>query len=107
PASSRMNGHCTTRHSCPTRRSSALLAVHGEEPVDVHAGRQVEPRRLEHRRPEQAVEVGDVATDEVMNLGRRVPPPVVELFAGARSEEHTSELQSREDLVCRLLLDKK
>src|SRR5438874_9228267 len=25
----------------------------------------------------------------------------------ARSEEHTSELQSRRDLVCRLLLDKK
>src|SRR2546428_10212079 len=30
-------------------------------------------------------------------------------FAGppARSEEHTSELQSRSDLVCRLLLEKK
>src|SRR5438105_11974382 len=26
---------------------------------------------------------------------------------GARSEEHTSELQSRVDLVCRLLLEKK
>src|SRR5206468_11709081 len=25
-------------------------------------------------------------------------------FGGARSEEHTSELQSRSDLVCRLLL---
>src|SRR5690606_41362038 len=29
-----------------------------------------------------------------------------ELLAG-RSEEHTSELQSRENLVCRLLLEKK
>src|SRR5215207_11745566 len=28
-------------------------------------------------------------------------------FAGIRSEEHTSELQSRVDLVCRLLLEKK
>src|SRR5690606_42153335 len=28
-------------------------------------------------------------------------------FPGARSEEHTSELQSRENLVCRLLLEKK
>src|SRR5699024_11633026 len=28
-------------------------------------------------------------------------------FAGLRSEEHTSELQSRFDLVCRLLLEKK
>src|SRR5690349_22389829 len=29
------------------------------------------------------------------------------VFKGARSEEHTSELQSRRDLVCRLLLEKK
>src|SRR2546421_5989898 len=29
------------------------------------------------------------------------------LPAGLRSEEHTSELQSRSDLVCRLLLEKK
>src|SRR5437588_9119292 len=28
-------------------------------------------------------------------------------FADARSEEHTSELQSHSDLVCRLLLEKK
>src|SRR6266496_4761088 len=32
---------------------------------------------------------------------RRSHPP------GRRSEEHTSELQSRRDLVCRLLLEKK
>src|SRR3712207_7844302 len=30
-----------------------------------------------------------------------------ELCAAARSEEHTSELQSRQYLVCRLLLEKK
>src|SRR5438874_10765295 len=29
------------------------------------------------------------------------------LLFGVRSEEHTSELQSRRDLVCRLLLEKK
>src|SRR5690606_40512210 len=29
------------------------------------------------------------------------------VFAIVRSEEHTSELQSRENLVCRLLLEKK
>src|SRR2546421_7540464 len=28
-------------------------------------------------------------------------------FFAARSEEHTSELQSRSDIVCRLLLEKK
>src|SRR5207249_7459105 len=32
---------------------------------------------------------------------------VDEPVAGMRSEEHTSELQSRFDLVCRLLLEKK
>src|SRR5207247_3265138 len=32
---------------------------------------------------------------------------VVDNAAGTRSEEHTSELQSRVDLVCRLLLEKK
>src|SRR3712207_7785924 len=30
-----------------------------------------------------------------------------EVLAGSRSEEHTSELQSRQYLVCRLLLEKK
>src|SRR5690606_40871355 len=30
-----------------------------------------------------------------------------DLFPAGRSEEHTSELQSRENLVCRLLLEKK
>src|SRR5690606_41867658 len=29
------------------------------------------------------------------------------VMTGIRSEEHTSELQSRENLVCRLLLEKK
>src|SRR5207247_10118627 len=33
--------------------------------------------------------------------------PKWELLALLRSEEHTSELQSRVDLVCRLLLEKK
>src|SRR5690554_7757990 len=32
---------------------------------------------------------------------------IASLGAGARSEEHTSELQSRPHLVCRLLLEKK
>src|SRR5215469_18093550 len=31
----------------------------------------------------------------------------LELLGPTRSEEHTSELQSRRDLVCRLLLEKK
>src|SRR2546427_2221517 len=37
-------------------------------------------------------------------LGRRGEDPT---YAGQRSEEHTSELQSQSNLVCRLLLEKK
>src|SRR5690349_22130800 len=32
---------------------------------------------------------------------------ILSIIAFVRSEEHTSELQSRRDLVCRLLLEKK
>src|SRR3712207_7996857 len=37
----------------------------------------------------------------------RAPPCATGCSAGGRSEEHTSELQSRQYLVCRLLLEKK
>src|SRR5690606_41113492 len=41
--------------------------------------------------------------------GNNHPNPIVHItrFVQLRSEEHTSELQSRENLVCRLLLEKK
>src|SRR3712207_7310398 len=39
--------------------------------------------------------------------GRRLRSPLVLLPVVLRSEEHTSELQSRQYLVCRLLLEKK
>src|SRR5699024_11223765 len=43
-----------------------------------------------------------------VRVGRRVRNrPVVGARRRLRSEEHTSELQSRFDLVCRLLLEKK
>src|SRR3712207_8812884 len=37
----------------------------------------------------------------------RAPVPVLRVDSRPRSEEHTSELQSRQYLVCRLLLEKK
>src|SRR5260221_10533221 len=37
----------------------------------------------------------------------RIPGLDAGLVSGARSEEHTSELQSHSDIVCRLLLEKK
>src|SRR3712207_8146049 len=52
-------------------------------------------RRLEH----EALGSGDAAPD--------VAPGERHVGAHARSEEHTSELQSRQYLVCRLLLEKK
>src|SRR3712207_7821294 len=58
-----------------------------------------------------------VAIDEVGVAGVRLPirvrgrsgaqPTVAEIGMTVRSEEHTSELQSRQYLVCRLLLEKK
>src|SRR5690606_40371153 len=60
----------------------------------LHAARQLPgqpaPERAEPRKLVQTVEPG-------RQLAARHP----------RSEEHTSELQSRENLVCRLLLEKK
>src|SRR5437588_7753690 len=40
-------------------------------------------------------------------LGQRTQPVCHSARPAARSEEHTSELQSHSDLVCRLLLEKK
>src|SRR2546430_7421200 len=42
--------------------------------------------------------------DEIV---RRLVPPRERMGGAARSEEHTSELQSQSNLVCRLLLEKK
>src|SRR2546421_7132375 len=41
------------------------------------------------------------------SLSRQLLPPLRGRWVLERSEEHTSELQSRSDLVCRLLLEKK
>src|SRR3712207_8622381 len=59
-------------------------------------------RRDRHVAPAQA----DAPSLPVLVPGR-VLQPVVEIRGDARSEEHTSELQSRQYLVCRLLLEKK
>src|SRR3712207_7600102 len=53
------------------------------EPAELAVGRRQEPRRVD-------------GTPQRRTGGRR-----------SRSEEHTSELQSRQYLVCRLLLEKK
>src|SRR5438552_5720042 len=51
---------------------------------------------------------GSRGTDAARRPGDEGPlPPEALLKAGRRSEEHTSELQSPDHLVCRLLLEKK
>src|SRR5206468_12513539 len=58
-----------------------------------------------YRRRDQRVDVDhhERAVADRLRVERQVMADV----AGRRSEEHTSELQSRSDLVCRLLLEKK
>src|SRR5690606_41030670 len=92
-------------HSFPTRRSSDLA----QRAIGIH-------RDFQHQPAFQAALpqfLGVVAVADALHS----PTPVIEVggvdhLAGVhrdqlRSEEHTSELQSRENLVCRLLLEKK
>src|SRR5207249_11545965 len=89
-------------HSFPTRRSSDLgLPLIGDpDGGDVCGGQSRLAERfgrcVQLRGPDLRGVVLD-PTRRGKNLGH----------AAARSEEHTSELQSRFDLVCRLLLEKK
>src|SRR5690349_24006381 len=53
-----------------------------------------------------AEHVGDHLVAEPLSL-QLVNEVDEDLIHSVRSEEHTSELQSRRDLVCRLLLEKK
>src|SRR2546430_7508089 len=44
---------------------------------------------------------------QLLDVAREYADFPITLEAGVRSEEHTSELQSQSNLVCRLLLEKK
>src|SRR3712207_8210523 len=44
---------------------------------------------------------------QILTLCEYLSATALQFHAGYRSEEHTSELQSRQYLVCRLLLEKK
>src|SRR5437773_9631612 len=75
-------------HSFPTRRSSDL-----SERVKEYREKLVEA----------AAETDDDLLNRYLEEGSLGEPEMLR----ARSEEHTSELQSHHDLVCRLLLEKK
>src|SRR5690606_42100082 len=80
------------RHSFPTRRSSDLGS----------GGKTTVKTMLAHILNECGAVL---ATKGSLNNHIGVPLTLLELQV--RSEEHTSELQSRENLVCRLLLENK
>src|SRR3712207_7409814 len=81
-------------------RSLHQAGVHREEPEHDAAPRQ---------RLHEGAEVdrdGDARADRGERAAR-VPPGRQAALPQGRSEEHTSELQSRQYLVCRLLLETK
>src|SRR5690606_42018787 len=77
-------------------RSGPARAVRGERPAAARGrrGRAAAP----HQRAAPALRRHHARSDQHLHRHHGV---------GGRSEEHTSELQSRENLVCRLLLEKK
>src|SRR5207248_7962332 len=93
-------------HSFPTRRSSDLIAEARLDPHIAfgHVGQQ-DAFLFKRALPDKTMSEFDAFRQARMlgiagqkNEGR---------FLFTRSEEHTSELQSPYDLVCRLLLEKK
>src|SRR5690606_41703346 len=95
-------GVATDIHSFPTRRSSDLIGFFVNTlAVRVDLSGPPSVSELLARVKAQTVaaqEHQDLPFEQVVEL---VQP------SRSRSEEHTSELQSRENLVCRLLLEKK
>src|SRR5690606_41017536 len=91
----------------PTRRSSDLTASFAMGMLDEGAG-QYDALSFADAADRLGMQWGtgaglDDASVYVSALKMNLEPSI-ELM---RSEEHTSELQSRENLVCRLLLEKK
>src|SRR5207253_11511533 len=83
-------------HSFPTRRSSDLRSCRKPHDFEVRGRKPLKHAACELEVPAAPPEddVADVATEP-------------QLLHHRGSEEHTSELQSRGHLVCRLLLEKK
>src|SRR5207253_11365978 len=97
----RCRGPCA-RHPFPTRRSSDLVATASARIGD---GQDLFSRGIISRANALAAACGvmpGMACKDAAELLKTAPWPHAE-----RSEEHTSELQSRGHLVCRLLLEKK
>src|SRR5690606_42132517 len=95
------------RHSTPT--AYYTLSLHDALPIsndDAHGSRPRMTRSPQARLDEAVGLAGAIDLDAVFSEIVTVNDPRPATLLG-RSEEHTSELQSRENLVCRLLLEKK
>src|SRR5690606_39451920 len=94
-------------HSFPTRRSSDLVRRTRRQQLavgDAVAGGDLVFEAVVEQGRVEAVAVGFVVDGQlVVAAGLRLE--IRAAHHGVRSEEHTSELQSREKLVCRLLLE--
>src|SRR5688572_31654106 len=90
------SGYHRDLHSFPTRRSSDLSRRHRTAARPRRRGRF-------HLAPAGEKDLDAARADADQPLLRGLDPHAVLL----RSEEHTSELQSQSNLVCRLLLEKK
>src|SRR5699024_12831116 len=90
-------------HSFPTRRSSDLT------PLPRPASAAACHCDQETWKLKEILAPLDKLLDQVSDCTAAVGTPLWSrtLLTNLRSEEHTSELQSRFDLVCRLLLEKK
>src|SRR3712207_9562575 len=80
------------------------LSLHDALPISRQRKRRVGARR--NHEVELRRQMVEEKGQRVMNSGR-VHHMIIKKHERGRSEEHTSELQSRQYLVCRLLLEKK
>src|SRR5690606_40073885 len=85
----------------PTRRSSDLAACGQAGMFVMHDVLEMVPARWQSMTPRTTSSLNPKSSP--LMISRFMPLPRL----ACRSEEHTSELQSRENLVCRLLLEKK
>src|SRR6266536_2478880 len=111
---------------CPICPRGRLVMVSGEEMRKRHRGLHQTDARIERAQADGARQVldrDDRLAEQYSHPGAVIPRrrevwiererPIdatgtaFDIADDVRSEEHTSELQSRVDLVCRLLLEKK
>src|SRR5206468_9945254 len=96
---------CCVLHPFPTRRSSDLGSATASTTAAAPASAKANPAVVAYN--EGAALANDGKLPEAIAKIEEAVAAKPDLTAGYRSEEHTSELQSRSDIVCRLLLEKR